>query len=132
MRRPAEGSTAWRDKFVEQMRTLQEARGWSDASLAERISKHYPMSPAAVWKLKNATPKRGLLIDEATAIARAFGADSIDHFMSTCERQLTIDRPHCLVTIECFVPEDATPAEVLERLMAVAVRSLPTVMEGLR
>lgn len=82
-KRPAEGNTTWRDQFVAQVRTLQEARGWSDAGLAERISKHYPMSPAAVWKLKNATPKRGLQLDEALAIVTAFGFISIDQFLNT-------------------------------------------------
>lgn len=82
-KRPAEGHATGRDRFVEQLRILQEARGWSDASLAKRISDHYPMSPSAVWKLKNATPARGLSLDEALAITYAFGFTSMDQFLST-------------------------------------------------
>ena len=82
-KRPAEGHTMWRDQFVAQMRTLQEARGWSDAGLADRVSKHYPMSPSAIWKLKNATPARGLSLDEALAITYAFGFTSMDQLLST-------------------------------------------------
>lgn len=82
-KRPAEGHMTGRDQFVAQMRVFQEARGWSDAGLADRISKHYPMSPSAVWKLKNAAPQRGLSLDEALAIVSAFGFNSIDQFLST-------------------------------------------------
>lgn len=82
-KRPAEGHMTGRDQFVAQMRTLQEARGWSDAGLASRVSQHYPMSPSAVWKLKNATPARGLSLDEALAIAYAFEFDTLDQFLST-------------------------------------------------
>ncbi len=81
-KRPTDGHMTGRDQFVAQMRTLQEARGWSDAGLAERISKHYPMSPSAVWKLNNATPVLGLSLDEALAITHAFDFRSIDQFLS--------------------------------------------------
>ncbi len=82
-KRPAKGHTVWRDQFVDQMRRLQEARGMSDAGLAARVSQHYPMTSATVWKLKNATPARGLSLDEALAITYAFGFTSMDQFLNT-------------------------------------------------
>jgi hypothetical protein len=65
------------------MREEQDVRGWSDASLAKRISRHYPMSAATVWKLKNANPSRGLSLDEAKAIATAFEYPSIDAMLES-------------------------------------------------
>ncbi len=82
-KRPAKGHTVWRDEFVEQMRRLQEARDLTDGALASRVSRHYPMTAATVWKLKNATPARGLSLDEALAITYAFGFTSMDQFLST-------------------------------------------------
>ena len=67
-----------RDHLVFRLRQEQEARGWSDAQMAAEISKYYPMNAAAVWKLKNADPPRGVSLDEAQALAIALGFDSID------------------------------------------------------
>lgn len=66
-----------RDRLVRRLREEQANRGWSDATLSAEISKHYPMSPTTVWKLKNAEPPRGVLFDEADAIAAAFDFDTV-------------------------------------------------------
>lgn len=66
-----------RDRLVKRLREEQASRGWSDATLSAEISKHYPMSPTTVWKLKNAEPPRGVLFDEADAIAAAFDFDTV-------------------------------------------------------
>lgn len=66
-----------RDRLVERLREEQANRGWSDARLSAEISKHYPMSSTTVWKLKNAEPPRGVLFDEADAIAAAFDFDTV-------------------------------------------------------
>ncbi len=75
--------TPMRDQLVFRMREEQHVRGWSDASLAKRISEHYPMSAATVWKLKNSNPSRGLSLDEAKAIATTFGYSSIDAMLES-------------------------------------------------
>lgn len=75
--------TTMRDQLVFRMREEQKVRGWSDASLAKRISEYYPMSPATVWKLKNANPSRGLSLDEAKAISMAFKYSSIDAMLES-------------------------------------------------
>lgn len=72
-----------RDQLIFRMMEEQHVRGWSDASLAKRISKHYPMSAATVWKLKNANPSRGLSLDEARAIATTFDYSSIDDMLES-------------------------------------------------
>lgn len=73
----------WRDRFVARMSELQDARGWSDAGLAERVSRHYPMSAATIWKLRNAEPPRGVTLDEALAIVSAFEFTSLEQFLTT-------------------------------------------------
>lgn len=85
-KRPAglpEGRMPWRDRFVERMTQWQEARGYSDAGLAGRVSKFHPMSAATVWKLKHADPPRGLTIDEAMAIVAALGFDSVEQLLQS-------------------------------------------------
>lgn len=85
-KRPAglrEGRMPWRDRFVARMSELQDARGWSDAGMAERVSRHYPMSAATIWKLKNAEPARGVTLDEALAIVSAFEFTGLEQFLAT-------------------------------------------------
>jgi len=79
-------------RFAQRVEEEATRRGWSDASLAQRISEHrddcvegchhYPMSASTVWKIKNSDPPRRVDLDEANAIARgAFGYDSIEEFL---------------------------------------------------
>lgn len=77
------GRMQWRDRFVERIREEQEQRNMPDAGLAKRVSEHYPMSPATVWKLKNAEPARGVSLDEAMAIAQAFGYSTVDEMLAS-------------------------------------------------
>lgn len=85
-KRPAglpDGRMPWRDRFVERMTQWQDARGYSDAGLAERISTYHPMSAATVWKLKHAEPPRGVTLDEAMAIVAALGFDSVEQLLQS-------------------------------------------------
>ncbi len=70
------------NRFRLRMITEQQRRGWSDAQMAKAISENgVPMAPATVWKIKNANPPRKVDLDEAQAIAAAFGVPSLAAFM---------------------------------------------------
>lgn len=77
------GPMPLRDQIVVRMTEEQSVQGMSDQGLASRISEYYPMSATTVWKLKNSTPPRGVSLDEAHAIARAFGFESIERFLDS-------------------------------------------------
>ncbi len=81
-KRPAGGQYVWRDRFVQRLTDEQTFLGWSDAGLAKRVSAYFPMSAATVWKIKMADPPRRIDLDEAMAISRAFGYDTVDEFLA--------------------------------------------------
>jgi hypothetical protein len=79
-RRPAR-PTAWQENFRLSLIREQQRQGMTDAGLAERASQFYPISASAVWKIKNATPPRKVDLDEAMALSRVLGFQSIDEFV---------------------------------------------------
>lgn len=69
-------------RFREQVIALMAREGMNDASLAKRASQHYPVSPGTIWKIRNSDPPRRIDIDEAAAIAKAFGLASIEDMLT--------------------------------------------------
>lgn len=61
------------DSLARRIEYEREQRGWSPASLAERMTKAgCQMSQSAVWKIENGRPRRRITVDEAVAFAAVF------------------------------------------------------------
>lgn len=75
-----------RSTFVARMTEEQQLRGWSDAGLAARASKLYPVGASTIWKMKNADPPRRVDLDEADAIGQAFGFTDAMEFVKSSRR----------------------------------------------
>ncbi len=69
------------DSFKDRLIEEQELRGWTDAGLAHRASEHHPIAANTIWQIK----KRGrrVDIDEAHAIAQAFGYSDVRTFVES-------------------------------------------------
>lgn len=60
--------------LAERMQHEREARGWSPEQLAKRMTEAgCPISTSAIYKIESDTDRRKISLDEATAMAAAFG-----------------------------------------------------------
>ena len=61
------------DNLAERVRLEREARGWSTATMAERMTQAgYPMNQSAIWRIESAEPRRRINLDEAIGFAQVF------------------------------------------------------------
>ncbi|MFI1382955.1 multiprotein-bridging factor 1 family protein [Embleya sp. NPDC020886] len=64
------------DNVAERVRLEREARKWSTATLAERMSDAgFPINQSAIWRIESAEPRRRINLDEAIGFAQVFGID---------------------------------------------------------
>ncbi|MFJ9523370.1 helix-turn-helix domain-containing protein [Kitasatospora sp. NPDC101801] len=58
---------------AERVRLEREARGWSTAELAKRMTKAgYPINQSSVWRIESGEPRRRINLDEAIGFAKVF------------------------------------------------------------
>lgn len=118
------GAMPLRDQIVARMTEEQAVQRMSDMGLAQRITKFYPMSAATVWKLKNSDPPRGLSIDEATAIARALGSNSIEEFLHDTPTLRAIKADLDSVLGEIYELEEAVEAHHIGLQLVMCLAAL--------
>lgn len=95
-------------QFAHRVAEEAKRRGWSDASLAARAARNYPMTATTIWKIKNADPPRRVDLDEATAIALgAFGYETIEAFLTDSKLIRLREDLNALTTI-CEALADAS------------------------
>lgn len=69
------------DNVAGHVQIEREARGWSTAELARRVTEvGCPMSQSAVWRIENGTPRRKITVDELIAFSKVFGR-SIEYLL---------------------------------------------------
>ena len=62
------------DRVMVRIKAMREARGWSNATLAQKMAEvGCPTDSASLWRNESAVPRRRLPVDEFVAYARAFG-----------------------------------------------------------
>ena len=75
------GPPSLSETFKQRLIEEQAVRGYTDAGLAHRASKFHPIAANTIWQIK----KRGrrVDVDEANAIACAFGFRDVNTFVQT-------------------------------------------------
>jgi len=64
------------DNVAERVRLEREARKWSTATLAERMSEAgFPINQSAIWRIESGDPRRRINLDEAIGFAQVFEID---------------------------------------------------------
>ena len=64
------------DELVTKIRVLRHKRGWSYEALAGRMgSLGCPISPSALHRMEQGTPRRPVSVDELVALSRVFEVD---------------------------------------------------------
>lgn len=59
---------------ADHVRLEREARGWSTAELARRVTAAgCPMSQSAVWRIESGEPRRKITVDELIGFSKVFG-----------------------------------------------------------
>lgn len=84
-KRPTNRRVDTQGRFRRRLAQEQERAGLSDNALAARLAEpdiDYPVSGAALWRVKNAEPPRAVNLDEGEAIAAAFGYDGVADFLA--------------------------------------------------
>ena len=73
-------TTSLSNRFTQRLIEEQDVRDYTDAGLAHRASQFHPVAANTIWQIR----KRGrrVDIDEADAIARAFGFTSVKEFIA--------------------------------------------------
>lgn len=62
------------DNVATHVQIEREARGWSTAELARRVTEAgCSMSQSAIWRIENGEPRRKISVDELIAFSKVFG-----------------------------------------------------------
>ncbi|MEV7776813.1 helix-turn-helix transcriptional regulator [Kitasatospora sp. NPDC088351] len=73
------------ENVARRIKMEREARGWSTATLAERLTEAgYPLNQSAVWRIESGEPRRRVNLDEAIGFAKVFDI-SLDNLVGPPE-----------------------------------------------
>ncbi|MFD0410444.1 helix-turn-helix domain-containing protein [Kitasatospora sp. NPDC127116] len=73
------------ENVAQRIKMEREARGWSTATLAERLTEAgYPLNQSAVWRIESGEPRRRVNLDEAIGFAKVFDI-SLDNLVGPPE-----------------------------------------------
>lgn len=73
------------ENVARRIKMEREARGWSTATLAERLTDAgYPLNQSAVWRIESGEPRRRVNLDEAIGFAKVFDV-SLDNLVGPPE-----------------------------------------------